>query len=228
MGQLVKPLPYCKILTQLQTSFPEKLISFCSYKPGLGVHPDEVHGLSGLPPGEHLAGGGGGLAPSRTGSDWLVLAQSLLGSLAAGAVPGLRVPQRTGLPGPSRTQVMEVWRHAVAGALLPRGLPTALAQGPQGGEWVSCQLSCCDRCHQQRLWGLEVRAPGATGLAAPRPRSMAESARGPSSPPCDFTSPVSPPRRPVSTDGHAGVRASNCEFWGACAGRAFWALPRSL
>lgn len=74
MGQLVKPLPYCKILTQLQTSFPEKLISFCSYKPGLGVHPDEVHGLSGLPPGEHLAGGGGGwprLGLAQTGSCWL-------------------------------------------------------------------------------------------------------------------------------------------------------------
>lgn len=128
----MKPLPYCKILTQLQTSFPEKLISFCSYKPGLGVHPDEVHGLSGLPPGEHLAGGGGGLAPSRTGSDWLVLAQSLLGSLAAGAVPGLRVPQRTGLPGPSRTQVMEVWRHAVAGALLPPRAAHSVGAGTAG------------------------------------------------------------------------------------------------
>lgn len=228
MGQLVKPLPYCKILTQLQTSFPEKLISFCSYKPGLGVHPDEVHGLSGLPPGEHLAGGGGGwprLGLAQTGSCWLshswahwLQAPSQARGCHSGQAYRGRPGHRSWKCGGTQWQ----------GPCSPRGLPTALAQGPQGGEWVSCQLSCCDRCHQQRLWGLEVRAPGATGLAAPRPRSMAESARGPSSPPCDFTSPVSPPRRPVSTDGHAGVRASNCEFWGACAGRAFWALPRSL
>lgn len=143
----MKPLPYCKILTRLQTSFPEKLISFCSYKPGLGVHPHEVHGcqVSRL---VSIWLGVGGAGPVL---DWLRLARA--GSVTPGltgcrAVPGPRVPQRTGRPVPSRTQVMEGRRRAVAGALLPRGLPTALAQGAQEGEWVSCQLSCCDRCHQ--------------------------------------------------------------------------------